>query len=104
MSTEIASAAVHPWDEGAQEPTHRQLIISAVIAWFWLGLGTTPLLPVGLVINLLRLGSLTGANTWGGRFRFGRKVLLISAAAASLGFLMKAGLYLSKGSASFSLF
>lgn len=103
MSTEIA-AAVHPWDEGAQAPSNRQLIISAVIAWFWLGLGPTPLLPIGLLINLFRLGGLTGANTWGGRFRFGRKVLLISAAAAAVGFLMKAGLFLSKGSVSFHLF
>lgn len=95
MSTE---SAVHPWDEGAQEPTNKQVIVSAVIAWFWLGIAATPLVPLGLVINLFRLGSLTGANTLAGRLRFGKKVVVVSLAAAALGFLVRAGLYLGKGS------
>lgn len=99
------TAAVHPWDEGAQEPSNNQVIVSAVIAWFWLGLGVSPLIPIGLLINVFRLGGLTGANTWGGRFRFGKKVLFTSVAASAIGFFAKAGLFLAaKGSVVFHLF
>ena len=100
----MSAAAIHPWDEGAIEPTSRQLVISGVIAFFWLGLGPTPLVPIGLLINLFRLGGMTGANTWGGRLRFGKKAIAISIVAAAAGKIKKAGLYLSHGSARLHLF
>lgn len=95
MSTQ---SAVHPWDEGAQEPTNKQVIVAGIVAYFWLGIGVTPLLPLGLMINLFRLRSLTGANTLLGRLRFGKKVVFVSLASAALGLLVHAGLYLGKGS------
>ncbi len=104
MTTDTA-AAVHPWDEGAQEPSTKQIVVSAVIAWFWIGLAASPLIPIGLLINVFRLGGLTGANTWGGRFRFGKKVIFASVATSALGFFAKAGLFFAaKGQVVFHLF
>lgn len=89
VSTE---AAVHPWDEGAIEPSRKAIAVAAALGYFWGGLAAAPL-PVGLIIVLFRLGSMTGANTWRGRVRFGRKALLAAAATSVLGFLAHAGLF-----------
>lgn len=103
MTTDTATA-VHPWDEGAQEPSSNQIVVSAVIACVWLGLGVSPLIPMGLIVNIFRLSSLTGANTWGGRFRFGKKAVFASVFGSALGFFMKTGLFFGKGAVAFHLF
>lgn len=103
MDTNLSSAAVHPWDEGAQEPSSLQLGVSFLIGFFWLGT-TAPWVPLGLLINLLRLGSMTGANTWGGRLRFGKKALLASAVGAAVGMLLKTGLFFTRGGITLHLF
>lgn len=99
MSTQ---AAVHPWDEGAVEPSKKAIFTAAALGYFWGGLLAMPL-PVGLFIVLVRLGSMTGANTWRGRVRFGRKALLAAAATSVLGYLLHAGFFIlaRNGSVSF---
>lgn len=101
--TPEAAATVHPWDEGAIEPSAKQVAVAGLVSYFWLGLASFPLVPLGLIITMLRLGSMTGANTWGGRLKFGKKALLASLGGSALGFFVHAGLFLTKHGVSLRL-
>lgn len=75
-----------------------------MLSYFWFGFAT-PVVPMGYLIAIVRLSSVTGANTWRGRFSFGRKLILASLLSSLLGFVMHAGLFMPRpGVIQFHLF
>lgn len=85
---------LHPRDEGAIEPSTSQIVVAAITSYFWAGILPSAIIPIGFIITFFRLHSITGAGTWRGRFRFGKKALIASAVAAVLGFLLRAGVFM----------
>lgn len=81
-------------DDGAIEPPHAQVAIAAALSYFWVGVLPGAIVPAGLIITLFRLGSITGAVTWKARLRFGKRVLIASMLAATVGYLVRAGFFL----------
>ena len=87
------TTSIHPWDEGAISASKLSIAVSFLAGFVWFGLHTTPVVPIGSLIVLTQLSRMTGANTWKGRFQFGRAAVLATLAGAVIGFVMKQGVF-----------